>query len=86
MRGRVVERDVAVPALADKLVFEHEDGTDRYFAIVHFRVASEVERTLHPGGVPPRLVSCSRFVGVTFRHRRGAYSHSIVAGGLPLMS
>ena len=68
---RIVLGDVAVPALSDDLAIgRHQHGADRDFVILFLRAIGKRERVAHPALV----------VG-QFRQ-----SHSIGAGGLPLMS
>jgi hypothetical protein len=62
-----------VPAFADDLAVERDDCSDRYFGVLVPRMPRQFQRTQHEA--------------VIFRAEfRGHYSHSIVAGGLPLIS
>jgi hypothetical protein len=71
MRGGIVVGDVAVPAFADHFAGRiNQDRADRDLVIRALGMFGQRQRTLHPGLV------C----------RRVHHSHSIVAGGLPLMS
>ena len=78
MRNRVVERDVAVPAFTNHLLADDKHCTHRHFALGITRMRRQLKRTPHPALVIGREIDC--------QHRLHAYSHSIVAGGLPLMS
>ena len=82
----VVLADHAIAAFADDDVVKHDERPDRHFARV-FRFARKHQRTRHP-------VAIAFFLGQRRRRndhgisgdRKVTYSHSIVAGGLPLMS
>ena len=78
VRTRIVERDVAVPAFADHLPVDNQHGTHRHLAVRIARMRRQLQRPPHPAHVIGRKISR--------RSNVHAYSHSIVAGGLPLMS
>lgn len=90
VRARIAGRNVAVPAFADGLPVHHEDGADGHFAVMGLGVPGEFEGTLHPLAVDrvARVSGISAGAGGALRHGGSGlpYSHSIVAGGLPLMS
>ena len=82
MRGRVAVGDVAVPAFAeDFTVGGHQHRTDRDFVVFVLGALAEREGVLHPA-----LVFDAGIFNPLLRAGRTHYSHSIVAGGLPLMS